>query len=992
MISGSRLRPGLKSRLKSPTSTHRQRRIQVENPVAVLDQEEAKKFLCGKPEDKYAFFSKATELERLDRQYASIYDQIEEIHENKAKVERSLLPKKEIVEKLKKEWEQFEILDKMEDKVSVYRVKCAWSLYWECKNKEDEARQNMKIVDDKLVKRREELAKAESTATSDSNEEEELDQKMKEFTAEADEASETLIKQETKLKNAKQPLKQHMRSLQTFGKEKTAAKRRLKSAKDELKKIQDEIVRKAGSAKSEETRRIQKKMEAEEELSKWKEGEDERNRAIHEAFKQYEEKELPEQSSKEDLNSARRQINAVQGKLQGLKSSEGNSMAMFGNKCVNMHQKVEKALRDRRFHGPVHGPIGHYLKVVDGKEHLAALATSALKIGLDRFIVTNDHDRSLFMKLRNEIRCNSRQCLVIQTNEGPRYNVKQPPEGVETAATVITVSNDLVFNCLVDSGRIDQLALMNLKEASQQALLLDNNGKSSIRGGVIKEVHFLPDGDYWQVFNGAVSMSANSRKLKQIIGVDRTTSIRETENEIEQISMEINELSSKADNLKKIRQQYKVKWNSLQRENQRARIEMQRLEEIIDRIQEEAAAAENVTVDTTEYEDDVKEAERAFDQLKDREVEIEKVIEEMQEPIRDLEAKLQETKERNRKVASDLDKASKKYAEYMRTQQKRDNVIEKKRSKLKQIEDVYEKHMELINDRSEKTQELKQKAQKITHSISQTQKKRNRISSADGNDANKDNEDLQEDEADIESIEPVNTNKPTTFWQNKIQSGEREITKERNRRKISEVDPEVALRKYQRAKQDLEEKMAQVVAIQENQEDLVDDLKHRKKMWREFRSHISDMSNNSFDEILNTKGSSGYIDFDHKNQTLNLVVQKDNKDENTQTNDVKALSGGERSFTTLSLLLALGESLETPFRVMDEFDVFLDPVARKIALENLINTAKSMENRQFIFITPQDLSNVPTDPRLMIFCMKPPIRSNIVGGAAQQTLEFQSSQ
>ena len=48
-------------------------------------------------------------------------------------------------------------------------------------------------------------------------------------------------------------------------------------------------------------------------------------------------------------------------------------------------------------------------------------------------------------------------------------------------------------------------------------------------------------------------------------------------------------------------------------------------------------------------------------------------------------------------------------------------------------------------------------------------------------------------------------------------------------------------------------------------------------------------------------------------------------------------SGGERSFTTLSLLLALGESLETPFRVMDEFDVFLDPVSRRIALKTMVS-------------------------------------------------------
>lgn len=124
-------------------------------------------------------------------------------------------------------------------------------------------------------------------------------------------------------------------------------------------------------------------------------------------------------------------------------------------------------------------------------------------------------------------------------------------------------------------------------------------------------------------------------------------------------------------------------------------------------------------------------------------------------------------------------------------------------------------------------------------------------------------------------------------------------------------------------------------------------------------------------------------------------------------------SGGERSFTTLSLLLALGESLETPFRVMDEFDVFLDPLSRKIALETMvrccrnlnpifwfkikyslfylqIQVGKSMEHRQFIFITPQDLSSLQTDPKLKIILMKPPERSQVVGRPSQQTIEFAS--
>jgi chromosome segregation ATPase len=73
---------------------------------------------------------------------------------------------------------------------------------------------------------------------------------------------------------------------------------------------------------------------------------------------------------------------------------------------------------------------------------------------------------------------------------------------------------------------------------------------------------------------------------------------------------------------------------------------------------------------------------------------------------------------------------------------------------------------------------------------------------------------------------------------------------------------------------------------------------------------------------------------------------------------------------------------------MDEFDVFLDPLARKIALNTLITTAKEMEHRQFIFITPQDLSSLKTDPKLKIFQMRPPARNVSVGGPQQQTLDF----
>jgi chromosome segregation ATPase len=92
----------------------------------------------------------------------------------------------------------------------------------------------------------------------------------------------------------------------------------------------------------------------------------------------------------------------------------------------------------------------------------------------------------------------------------------------------------------------------------------------------------------------------------------------------------------------------------------------------------------------------------------------------------------------------------------------------------------------------------------------------------------------------------------------------------------------------------------------------------------------------------------------------------------------------------MCLLLAFGEYLETPFRILDEFDVFLDAQSRKLTMDALIATAKTMKHRQFIFITPQDLGSLKPDALLKIFKMLPPERRNVAGGPRQQTLNFSS--
>ena len=74
--------------------------------------------------------------------------------------------------------------------------------------------------------------------------------------------------------------------------------------------------------------------------------------------------------------------------------------------------------------------------------------------------------------------------------------------------------------------------------------------------------------------------------------------------------------------------------------------------------------------------------------------------------------------------------------------------------------------------------------------------------------------------------------------------------------------------------------------------------------------------------------------------------------------DMKTLSGGEKSYSTVSLVLALWECIEPPFRILDEFDVFMDMVNRRTALNMMISYAQEQKRFQYVFLTPLTLNSL----------------------------------
>eukprot|EP00571_Detonula_confervacea_P004119 CAMPEP_0172311834 /NCGR_PEP_ID=MMETSP1058-20130122/15802_1 /TAXON_ID=83371 /ORGANISM="Detonula confervacea, Strain CCMP 353" /LENGTH=1228 /DNA_ID=CAMNT_0013025129 /DNA_START=30 /DNA_END=3716 /DNA_ORIENTATION=+ len=974
--------------------------IQVENPVAVLDQEEAKKFLTGKAEDKYAFFTKATELERLDRTYASIKDNILEQVDTQQRARENIGGAIENTRLLKKEWQQFQELDKLEVEVQELRANYGWGLHSEFVDQLNEEMKKCHKYGKALEKRRAELTTAEQTLNVTDDEETILNKQVTELSEEANTAAEAKMQLENDVKKASAPIKQKERDRGLLARELAQEKKKHKGALQRLDRARKEILATAGNAAEEERVRTRKIAQTESDLAKAKDQADPLQEEVQKHLREYNHLEPSMNQMKETREGTDRQVWAVQNKLKAMQDESGGgggsaALAVFGSKCKRLYEAVQKAAKANKFKGPIAGPVGMYVKVVNGKEDYAKLAESAIGGGaLERFIVTNHEDLQLMNKLRRDMGCGPRDCPLYRISPKStkqKYDVPAPPPGVETVTSVLNVENAMAFNFLVDQVSIDTIALADSKESSEQALLVkENNGKCFIKGGKIRKVFFLPSGDHWECSrSGNLIMVGNDRAMKQTIGVDRSAAIESTKHEVKALQTELTRNQAEEKGVKDAHYKAKKAWNVANKEYQRNHGNIKKMVALLDDLKAEAETSEEVpTIDTSEYENDIQEAEAAVDDLKKKEAAMVQEINSLQPGLEEQRRQLDEITSRNKKILDDMDAVDAKLEDIVKGQTRRMELVDKVRAKAEQVEEAVNQQEGIVAEIKVKKSDALAGARKMQFSYHR-EARMLKLKKDNGGEVPPGEElELEPTDEDLDEIEIVSPERNSKHYKSRVQNKLKKIEQEKERRNLSESDPAVARDKYFRAKKDLDSKMELIDSIERNTKALGKDLSDRKKRWRAFRGHIAEQTNLGFDEFLNKKGSAGEVQFDHEAGQLNLSVQKDNKDEHSQTKDVKALSGGERSFATLSLLLAIGESLETPFRVMDEFDVFLDPVARKIAMVNLVKVAKAMDHRQFIFITPQDVSNIPTSDKVRIHKMRPPKRSTVVGEAVQQTLEF----
>uniref|UniRef100_A0A672HHW3 Structural maintenance of chromosomes protein 6 n=1 Tax=Salarias fasciatus TaxID=181472 RepID=A0A672HHW3_SALFA len=198
-----------------------------------------------------------------------------------------------------------------------------------------------------------------------------------------------------------------------------------------------------------------------------------------------------------------------------------------------------------------------------------------------------------------------------------------------------------------------------------------------------------------------------------------------------------------------------------------------------------------------------------------------------------------------------------------------------------------------------------------------------------------------------------------------------------NAQQEQQGDPVEVARQYHEALESYKNMAQQMKNLNSFIKSLDNVMTLRLQVFTDLRRFLSARCKYYFDSMLSQRGYSGKMKFDHTGETLAISVQP-GQGNKADRNDMLSLSGGERSFSTVCFVLSLWAITESPFRCLDEFDVYMDMVNRRISMDMMLKVAAGQRYRQFVFLTPQNMSSLPESSLIRILRLKDPDRSEFV--------------
>ncbi|NXJ38160.1 SMC6 protein, partial [Ciconia maguari] len=901
--------------------------IQVDNPVSVLTQEMSKHFLQSKNEgDKYKFFMKATQLEQMREDYSSIMKtkentciQIEQGVERLQELKLLYCEKKE-------RYKSIGFVNDMRNHLEDLKHKMAWAVVGEMEKEIQPIKEGIRVEEGNTEKFVQKLEECQVKL----NEAEEKYKAIQDKLITISEEAQALHPQCISLKADVQARRKAVNEAEVlYNRFKTELKR-LGKDDEQLRKRIEELKSSANQVSEPEKLERQRKIShLREQLKAFRDEEimigqqvDQFQQAIYKC------KEEHGRLRREDCD-AKQALDAKQKQLRELKDSKTNTLKRFGPHIPAFLEAVESAYRQGRFkHKPV-GPLGAFIHPRDAELTLAV--ESCLKSLVQAFCCDNHSDeRTLQLLMSKYYPHGFRPQIIVNKFQNNIYDVRH--RGVHhpefpSVLTALEIDHPVVANCLIDVRGIETILLIKSSRKAREVMQFNRPPKNCREA-------FTAEGD--QVFERRYYSSDYVRP--KFLSKDVEAEISHLEEEIESKRAQLTAFQQRLYSIENEIRQNEDHLHGHRRHQKELQIKIRTTNaEIADLENME----EHQSVDIHTLEDEAEENKGKMESVKKDMQQQSRKMEELKNILQVAEKNFEEMKEKIHQVEEiagpikdELNQA--------------DSEVENSKRRLQHYEEKQKEHLACIKRHKEL---LDAKEKELEEKIAQAR------------------------QIYSERIEVSRTVKSLDAEMNRLRE---RINSENDRH----GNREEIVQQFHDAKERYEDANSKVKNLKKFIRLLEEIMTQRFKIYRQFLRLLSLRCKLYFDHLLRIRACSGSILFDHKNETLSIIVQPREEDQ-AALNDVRSLSGGERSFSTVCFILSLWSITESPFRCLDEFDVYMDMVNRRIAMDMILKVADSQHHQQFILLTPQSMSSLPMSSHIRILRMQDPERG-------QRTLNFQN--
>jgi len=625
-----------------------------------------------------------------------------------------------------------------------------------------------------------------------------------------------------------------------------------------------------------------------------------------------------------------------------MEGSQKNRIMLFGEGIARVCKDIADSRQGPRgFSMKPIGPIGMHIDVKD-KRYLTAVE-SALSQNLDSFVCANHEDRKKLEQLAQKHQQRV-QCVVMECDQ-PRHQTRKHNfgPGSSTIEDMLTIENPIIANALIDQAEIERLVLAENRDHAVN-ILRSQQGRSA------KNI-YIPDGMRISSKGGHESfIQYHQRGAPKLADADPAR-LQHLKQQQSQLQAQREQFKEEAD--KKAHEKGHLEHQCKEATRQRKQIEKE-LKELTSKVQDQEQRLKDMGTGENEIDDQI--------------AEIENEIEEADAQVEQDTAELRKAQEQLDEIKTELI-AKQKEVQAVKAGHTGDGAMAALDAKLHeikandknfkvQLKEMTEYQTNTARKRAEMMQRLETEQREVEDGLVQTPAYCRQMLQG------------QDDVAEHFTERPDYSEytKEENSTAQKIWACVEVLTRRMEREGEKKTKEEIkAIESAHRAAKAAYETLKRRQVESENQtETMRASLNLRVEKQKKFQKDTAKKTSGWFSSYMKTRGHKGKINTNFKNQTLDFDVTmkgsqesaKKNKDgeppskkQKTKT-DTKTLSGGERAFTTVAFLMALGEAMECPFRGMDEFDCFMDAANRNVSIDQLITFAKDQGHRQFLFLTP----------------------------------------